>query len=454
MSQSNPGPAGAGPVSFTSKFLWGAATSSHQIEGDNIHNDWWHWEQQGRCEGGARSGKATDHWHHYKSDLKLAADLGLNSYRFSVEWSRFEPEEGKWDQTAIDWYRDLILECEKNNLLPMLTLHHFTSPQWFADQGGFVNQNSPQKFLRFVDKVVSELGSRVPLWCTFNEPMVMIVGGYFGQFMPPGEYSPRNASKACHNVLRAHALSYDLIHAKITKREGPWKDHPLMVGFAHNMISFRPDRKWHPLEILMTKILKRFYNRAWLDGTTGLRQYFGVRGLIPYAPQVAEALGRRTTDFIGVNYYTKAYVQWWPRAPAQQERAPQVPVGIVFARRKELMSDLDWAIYPKGLGKMLRKAALYGLPIYITENGIADREDKYRAQYIENHLEEVAKAVRGGMDIRGYYHWSLLDNFEWIKGFGPRFGLYKVDYETLERLPNKSTEVLSTWIKKQQNLGF
>jgi beta-glucosidase len=434
-------------------FLWGTATSSHQVEGDNEHNDWWAWEHQDRIEGGVRSGKATDHWNRYREDLKLAAEIGLNTYRFSVEWSRIEPREGEWNEAALDWYVELVNECERLGLIPMLTLHHFTSPLWFAEQGGFANQGSPEKFLRYCERVVRRLGSRVPLWCIFNEPMVLVSGTYLGSFMPPAEYSPRNASRASRNLLRAHVAVYDLLHAQATPREGAWKEMPLQVGIAHNLLDFKPDRKWHPLERFFARIFRRFYNRAWLDAVTGKKQHFGVLGLVPYPEQVPEARGRNTVDFIGVNYYTKAYVQWRPRAPAQ-ERPPQLPLGIAFARRKERVSDLEWAIYPKGFGRILRYVHGYGLPIYVTENGIADREDRYRGEYIDLHLKELAKAIQNGIDIRGYYYWSLLDNFEWIKGFGPRFGLFKVNYENFERTAQPSVQVYKKWIQKQKNLGF
>jgi beta-glucosidase len=163
--------------------------------------------------------------------------------------------------------------------------------------------------------------------------------------------------------------------------------------------------------------------------------------MIPYADQVQEARGRKTADFIGINYYTKAYVQWRPLAPAHKASA-QLPVGVSFAGRKDdVFSDLEWAIHPEGLTRMLAFAGGYGLPIYVTENGIADREDRLRPGFLLSHLKKVARALADGIDVRGYYYWSLLDNFEWGKGFGPRFGLYHVDYETLARKPTKSAEV-------------
>jgi len=429
-----------------STFLWGAATSSHQIEGNNTKNDWWKWENEGNIEGGVKSGLATNHWNRFKEDIRLASELGLNSYRFSIEWSRIEPEEGRFDPNAFEWYSNLIAECENHNLLPMLTLHHFTSPQWFAEAGGFTNPDSPSKFLKFANQIAQRLGARIPIWCTFNEPMVLVVGTYLGKFMPPGQFSPSKASLACHNLLKAHTLVYELLHREIQARSGPWKEMPLEVGIAHNMLDFLPDRTWHPIEQILASIFHRFYNRSWLDAVTGKKQHFGIMGLVPYSKQVQEALGRNTVDYIGLNYYTKAYVQWKPR-DAEQDQPSELPIGLAFARRKELASDVGWAIHPEGLKKMLVFSSGYQLPIYITENGIADRHDRIRPFYIRSHLYQVAQAISHGIDVRGYYYWSLLDNFEWIKGFWPRFGLYNVNYETFERCETKSAKLYKEIIK-------
>jgi beta-glucosidase len=419
------------------------------VEGGNHHNDWWAWEAEGHIEGGARSGQATDHWNRFREDIRLASELGLNSYRFSIEWSRLEPERGRWDPAAFEWYAELVSECEKRGLLPNATLHHFTSPRWFAEAGGFTNARSPELFAAYASRVARRLGARIPLWCTFNEPMVLAAGTYLGFFMPPATYSPQKASDACHHLLRAHVLAYDTIHARVPAREGPWRSQPLAVGIAHNMLDFLPDRKWHLMEVLLTELFRRFYNRAWLDAVTGRKQHFGVPGLVPYARPVKEALGRNTVDYIGINYYTKAYVQWRPR-DAAQERPAELPLGLEFARRKETTSDVGWATHPAGLGRMIRFASRYGLPLYVTENGIADREDKLRGEHLLAHLREIARAIERGADVRGYYHWSLLDNFEWIKGFGPRFGLYRVDYSDFARTRTGSAELYREVIERHR----
>jgi beta-glucosidase len=280
--------------------------------------------------------------------------------------------------------------------------------------------------------------------------MVLAVGSYLARFMPPAQFSPANASLACRNLLKAHVFAYDILHSEIRERSGPWHDHPLAVGIAHNVLDFRADRAWHPIERVATGMLRKFYNRSWLDAVTGRPQHFGIPALVPRAKPVRRALDRRTADFIGINYYTKAYVKWRSRDDAEGISS-DFPIGIAFARRREPASDLGWAVHPRGLGRMLRFTKRYGLPIYITENGIADAEDRMRKEYLLAHLGEIASAIRDGIDIRGYYHWSLLDNFEWIKGFGPRFGLYAVDYDTFARTPRESAVIYKNIIEAHRN---
>lgn len=427
-------------MSAPTDFAWGAATSAHQIEGGNEHNDWWAWEQEGRIEGGVRSGLATDHWNRWEEDLQHAKDLGLNSYRFSIEWSRIEPKEGQIDFDAIQRYRQILEGCARHGLKPMVTLHHFTSPLWFARQGGFSAPAAPVLFAKFVQIVVRELGAQIPLWCTFNEPMVLVVGTYLAGFMPPGTHNPAGASRALHGLLRSHALAYDIIHREMPTRAGPWKDSGLLVGIAHNLLDFAPDRRWHPLEWGFTRVLRNFYNHSWLRAIVGKKPRFSVPGIIPKVAEVPEALGRATADFIGINYYTRAYVQW-TRQHTMQGPGSKLPIHVAFARPKEPVSDVDWSIHPNGLAKIIREVTRYGLPIYITENGIADREDKLRGEYIFIHLRAIAREISNGAPIHGYYYWSLLDNFEWIKGYGPRFGLYEVDYKTLARTARPSAHL-------------
>ncbi|NBV50094.1 glycoside hydrolase family 1 protein [bacterium] len=431
------------------KFLWGAATSSHQIEGYNTKNDWWAWEQAGHIEGSVTSGPATDHRNRYQEDLRLAKELGLNAYRFSIEWSRVEPEEGCWDLDALDWYAEVLAECEKLKLLPMVTLHHFTSPQWFSAMGDFTAENAGIKFKNYVKKIVQVLGDRIPLWCTVNEPVIMCVGKYLAGFQPPAIYQPEKCSQLFRGLLKAHVSAYDCIHSEVSHRRGPWRHRPLMVGYAHNMMDFVPARHWHPMERLLTFVARNFYNQSWLDATTGKRPQFGIAGMVPQVPEVPEALGRLTTDFVGINYYSKAILRWRARGE-QFETAPGFMFGVGFSDPGEPISEMGWGFHPSGLGRMIRFVKNYRLPIFITENGIADGADAFREDYMFTHLKEVAREIKAGADVRGYFYWSLLDNFEWVKGFKPRFGLIAVDYSNFSRVPRPSAEMYRAWIEAHQ----
>ncbi len=356
-------------------FLWGVATSSHQIEGNNIHNDWWWWEHQGKIEGGAVSGDACNHRELFLHDLQLVKDLGVNSYRFSIEWSRIEPEMGVYKDAEISWYQEIIDECERLEIIPMVTLHHFATPKWFFDMGGFTNPNSPLLFTKYVEKICTTIGSKVPLWCTFNEPMVYCLGSYVGKFMPPAEFNLKKMVAANQNILRAHVLAYDILHKKL-KRKGNFAKMPLLVGIAHNMIDFCPARKFNVIEIFLSWLMSSFYNQQWINAILGM------------------------------------------------------------------------AVNPKGLQRILMKLKKYNMPIIITENGIADADDSKRSDFISDHLQVIKEARVSGILVAGYYHWSLIDNFEWINGFGPRFGLYSVDYNNQKRHPRGSAVFYKNSIKK------
>ncbi|MGZ3692727.1 MAG: glycoside hydrolase family 1 protein [Bdellovibrionota bacterium] len=414
------------------------------MEGYNRDSDWWRWECSGHVAGGIGSGAATDHWNRFKEDLALAAGLGVNTYRFSLEWAKVEPQPEQWNEEAFAWYESLLDECERLGLMPMLTLHHFTLPDWVAQTGGFSNEKSVEYFVRFTRKVVDRMGARIPLWCTFNEPMVYAIGAFLGGFMPPAVQEPKLVSEASTNIFLAHAEAYSIIHS-ISERSGPWKDKPLAVGIAHNMLDFMPDRWWHPLEHILARFTRRFYNQSWLNAVTGKKQSFSALGLIPKSSRKLSVV-HKTADFIGVNYYTKAYIRWRPR-DALEGSVQNFPLGIAFARRNEEQSDVGWAFHPAGFRRILKEAGRCGLPLFVTENGLADKKDTLRAKYLVTHLKEIAKLIKEGLDIRGYYHWSLLDNFEWKEGFGPRFGLFNVDYSNFQRTERKSAGVYRDIIK-------
>jgi len=397
---------------FPDGFRWGTATSAHQVEGDNVYNDWWAWEQQpGRIRGGDRSGAACRWWTRAEEDFDRAAALGQNAHRLSIEWSRIEPAPGRWDAAALDRYRTMLLELRRRGIEPMVTLLHFTVPQWFAERGGWTRDDAPALFARFVERAVPALGEHCDLWCTLNEPVGWIVSALVQGRWPPGGRSIPAALRAATNLVRAHAGAYRALHSL--------QPHA-RVGLAHYFRLYDPADPRSALDRLIAARQDRFTNRAFLDAVTRGR----VRAF-PWRADVPEAAG--TLDFVGVNYYTRDLVRFDIRLPrrlfGRNFPGPDLPVS----------DGAYGVIYPEGLGRVLRSARAYGRPIYVTENGLPDRDDDQRPAFILAHLRETWRAIQEGIDVRGYYHWSLVDNFEWADGWSLRFGLIEVDPLTQER---------------------
>lgn len=379
-------------LSFPKKFLWGTATSSHQIEGGN-ENNWTEWEQEGTIKDGSVSGRACNSWELYKEDIRLAKELNNNAYRFSIEWSRVEPVEGKFDKAALARYRDMVKECRKNGIEPFVTLCHWTQPLWFRDAGGWLNKRSPLLFQRYVERVAKELGHDVKFWVTLNEPLIYSYNSYLSGKWPPQKKKLATFLKVQKNLVQAHKLAYFTLH----------DFGPCEVGIAKNNQCFEP-------------YLNSFFNRAIVAAVARYWNHSFLRRI------------ENTMDYVGINYYfhNRVYVSWG---------------GYVVMNENKVTNDLGWEIYPKGLYRVLTDVKRYEKPVYILENGLADARDTRRADFIRDHLRYVHKAIKDGVDVRGYFHWSLLDNFEWSEGFEPRFGLYEVDYETFERKARKSAKV-------------
>ncbi len=383
-------------------FLWGAATSSHQIEG-HLTNDWTEWERAGHSAD--QSGRATDHWRLWAEDLALFQRLGLNSYRFSLEWSRIEPEPGRIDEGALRQYRAMIERMHQLGLLPLMTLHHFTLPLWVSKQGGFLNPKAVEWFRHYTEIVMDAVGDLVDLYVTINEPLVLVVMGYLIAIWPPGGHGFRRAFRLIRRLAEVHNVAYDAIKRK---KPDAW------VGLAHHLIAFEPWTR-SPLDGLMTEAQRYLMNNRFIK-MVGERQ-----------------------DFIGINYYTRQYGRLAGGLHPVQSR-PGTP-----------LTDLGWEIYPEGLLNLLREAGQYRRPILITENGIATSDDAVRSAYIQEHVRAAAAAQREGIDVRGYFYWSALDNFEWAEGFRPRFGLIGVNYDTLERTIRPSADTYRRLIA--QNRG-
>ncbi len=377
---------------FPEGFVWGAGISAHQVEGDNRHNDWWAFEQQGKVERGDTSGRATDHYHRFDEDFALAEELGLGAVKISIEWSRIEKERGVYDAEEIAHYVEVVRSARSHGLSPYVALHHFTSPHWLGSYGWWEGASTPGIFAEYVRAVVPALAPWVDTWITINEPMLLASAGYLFGLWPPERTGWSTALRVAANLVRAHRAAYDVIHEL---------DPVCRVGPAVNVTALK-----HPGR----PTLKDRLLGGWVDWLAN--HYF-----------IDKVKDR--SDFVGVQYYTRATVQ---------QLLAGDPLALPTGMRPLPKTDMGWEIYPKGLYYTVRSAAKRcGKPIIVTENGIADAQDMRREEFIVAHLAWLHRAIEEGCDVRGYLHWALTDNFEWREGFAPRFGLAAVDYDTLER---------------------
>ncbi len=404
------------------KFFWGTATSSHQVEGGNFYNDWWEWEKMGKIKTNDSSNPSCDHYHLYKDDFKLIKFLNNNSYRFSIEWSRIEKEEGKFDEKEIEHYIDMLKELKKLDIEPFLTLHHFTIPIWLKEKGGFLNPDSVEYFSRFVRKVIPYFKDYVNYWITINEPVVLAVLGYIFGWWPPGEKSIKKAFKVVKNLILSHNRAYTII--KEEKEES-------LVSIAHNMQLFYPYRKFF-LDKRLANYLSELYDFKFLDCL-----YEGVIKKPFGGNEVISSL-KDSFDFIGVNYYTRAFVKFHPFKIFSEAK-----------RKDAILTDFGYEYYPEGLYEILVNLKKYNKKIIVTENGIADREDKLRGEFIRKSIDALKRAKKDGVDIIGYFYWSLMDNFEWAEGYSMKFGLYEVDFKTLERKIRNSAYIYKEICEKE-----
>ena len=402
---------------FPKNFLWGAATSSHQVEGDNTNNDWWEWEQRGKVK--EPSGKACDHWRRFREDFKLAKSLHHNTHRFSLEWSRIEPQEGCFSQEAISHYKEVFESLKDNGLEPMVTLNHYTLPLWFAKQGGWLSGRSPEFFVRFVKKAVESFGKSVRYWMTFNEPVAYVFKSYLVGDWPPGERSYKKASRVLAHLLRAHVWAYDTIR----ETAGSMGSRDARVGIAKHVLVFTPcsDRSWR--DKMSVRLRNLVFNHLFVQAL--------IRGRVFYPGLFHIRLPKsKTLDFIGLNYYTRDFVH------NEGFGIPNIFGDICTLkhhRNAGKRNFLNWEIYPEGLYRLTKEFSRYRVPLLISENGICADQDEERLPFIKAHLAQLAKAMQEGAPVIGYIYWSLLDNFEWSEGFAPRFGLVGVDYKTQER---------------------
>jgi beta-glucosidase len=388
--------------------LWGVAVSHYQVEGHD-ECDWSAWERAGRARG-EPCGAAVDSWSRYECDADLARSIGANAFRFSVSWSRIER-----NPRHLERYVAFVDHMNAIGLEPVVTLFHYTHPADFHLETPWTSPAAVDRFARFADQVARAFGSRVRFYVPLNEPLVFLLAGYFDGQIPPGLSDTRSLSRVLDHLLAAHVAAASAIRAHSPNA---------LIGIAHNMMAFAPERRWHPFDRLLVRTAHRSYNRGLIDA-------FGEGKWKFLLPPATIIKGRRpeltdSLDVFGVNFYSRLHI----RFPGKTR-----VIGDFTYRDRggRGLTDNGWEIVPEALPAMVREAATLGKPVVITENGLADANDRFRAQFIRDHVR--------GLPVHGYFHWSLIDNYEWLDGYAPKFGLCEVDRTTMERRPRPSAEV-------------
>lgn len=394
-------------------FLWGVAHSSFQVEGSPKDSDWRRWTQaSGRVKDGTTAELGTNFWNEWRRDLDWVSELGANSFRFSLAWERLEPRSGEFDTAAFARYREILLACRERGIEPLVTFLHFTLPGWLVDEGGLTSARFAECFERYCAQIFAELGDLLKYVITINEPMVQVTFGYLNGIWPPGlQNQGAKAARAAKHLALAHARVYTLLKAQ---------NPHLQISVAHHWRLFDPRHTWNPLDRMIVKIADGFFNQSFLSALLDRRASFAALGS---AAEHFEFPGEGPLiDFLGVNYYGRMLA-------GVGLRPPFLDVAENPAASKK--SDLGWEIYPEGLLRILKAWKLRAprIPIFITENGVADSHDRVRSQFVADHILSVfAAASELSVEVIGYTHWSLTDNFEWSEGLEPRFGLIAVDY--------------------------
>lgn len=385
---------------FPDGFLFGAAVSAHQVEGGNTNSDWWWWEHLESTPCAEPSGDACDFYHRYVDDIEMLAGFGLNAFRFGVEWARVEPAEGEFSRAALMHYRRVVETCHRFGVAPVVTFHHFTLPRWLAEQDGFASERFPRLFERYCARVAEALGDRMAVACTINEPQGLGSSGWLLGINPPGHTDDREgAQRAIDHLLEAHRLGAAAIRSR--------------AGVPAGVTLAVPDLQ---------------YEDGAQPGTSSLELESRVND---WFLELA-----REDDFVGVQTYTR--FRFGPEGP----RSPGSDWSDLTREIEETdeTTQMGYECYPAAIGGAIRRVhrACPGVPVLVTENGIATAHDSRRIAFMETALGEVRRCIAEGIDVRGYLYWSLLDNFEWAFGYAPAFGLVAVDRQTFERHPKPS----------------
>ncbi|CAN7385970.1 family 1 glycosylhydrolase [Paenibacillus sp. LjRoot153] len=406
---------------FPEGFLWGASTAAHQVEGNNTHSDFWLMENMEGSTFKERSGSAVDHYRLYKEDIALLAELGMNTYRFSIEWARIEPEEGRFDEQALDHYRDVLKVCRENNVTPVVTMHHFTSPQWLISAGGWESMETPARFARYCAHVMRELGEWIPYVCTINEANSSIAIAKIIKRYKLGATAAQvgiNMEKMTqmekYNVQlsQAFGIPHSDVHTFLALRTEQGMD---MIFKAH-MEARTAIREISPhTQVGLTLSL---YDVLSVPGGEEHAEHALHEEFLQFIPYMKD------DDFFGLQNYT---------------RAVYGPDGLLPLAEDAEKTQMGYEFYPEGLESVIRYVTKHlDMPIYITENGIGTDDDTRRIAFIDRALKGVHACIADGIPVKGYMHWSLMDNFEWQLGFSKTFGLIEVDRTTMERKPKPS----------------
>jgi beta-glucosidase len=406
---------------FPKGFLWGTATSSYQVEGGNLLSNWSEWEQQaGKIIGNQKSDSACDWWSgRWKEDFDRVQVTHQNTHRISIEWSRIQPQADRWNEAAIEYYREMLRSMHERGILPMVCLFHFSEPLWFHARGGWEMPDSVDFFLKFVEKIIPSIKDFCKYWITINEPNVYIYEGYLEGLFPPGKQDAQAAFLVLKNLVKAHIGCYQIIHRYQSEAR---------VGIAINFRAFWPKFNKSPIDGLLAKLLHQNYNNSFLDGVNKgkidfllKRDRISVQGI--------------QNDFIGVNYYSGDEVNFSFSNYKKYFYNLEYPAG------KELSENGFIANIPEGMSMAIKWAASFKQPIIITENGIEDSTDQQRPKYMLEHIHKIWRAANLNIPIKGYYHWTLVDNFEWDRGWTQRFGLWGLNRETQVRIHRKSVDL-------------
>lgn len=409
-----------GTFNFPDNFLWGTATAAHQVEGGNTNNDFWAWEQEpGYILNGDKSGNACEWWAgRWREDFDRAEETYQNAHRFSVEWSRIQPEPERWDEVALERYRQMLIGLKERGMTAMLTLHHFTNPLWLAEIGGWENEQIVPLFTEYTRHVVEALGTHCQLWITLNEPNVYMSMAYLKGVFPPGKRELKLAMKVLANMVRAHAAAYRVIHELQPEAQ---------VGYALHWRGFTAGDR-NPLTKFACKQHHQLFNEAFTRALeTGKFETPVLKQDIP------EAKG--TEDFIGLNYYTRDYLRF------DLSKRNEAFAARFYKADADLSEHGFLANDPEAFKQSIKWASGFHKPIYITENGCEDSRDDFRRRYLIEHIHALWHMVNFNAPVKGYFHWSLVDNFEWDRGWTQRFGLWELDPATQIRTKRKSVDL-------------